>query len=301
MRFCYFWEDWADSKRNIQTFLVNHVKIGVFFVLAALLVVSTGIAMAQEERVIGQEERITVETDDNHYEEGDTIVIFGSVGTIIPGAQVTLQIFIDDILIDIAQIKVAQEDKRYSHTIIAEGDQWNKDGDYVVRVLYGEGNINETLFSYSQTTEVLVTTDIHEVDAGRYGTFDVKYTIKGGTLEDITVDSQNLGIVVQIDATDEGFITMDLPREFIGAEKQSGRDEVFIVLIDDVDVGYEETIVETESRVITINFLPGDSRIDVIGTYVVPEFGAAVMIALVAGMAVTVLALRGRPVLALIR
>ena len=59
--------------------------------------------------------------------------------------------------------------------------------------------------------------------------------------------------------------------------------------------------METESRVITVNFLAGDSRIDVIGTYVVPEFGAAVMIALVAGMAATVMALRGRPVLSLIR
>ena len=284
------------------------MKIGVLFVLAMLLVVSTGIAMAQEEEIIVQEERIrvldegiTVQTDDNHYEEGDTIVISGEVGTVIPGVQVTIQIFTRDTLIDIAQVQVAQGDKRYSHTIIAEGDQWNRDGDYTIRVLYGKGRTNETVFSYTQETEIPITRDNYEVDAGRYGTFDVAYTIKGGEVRDMAVDSQNLGIVVQIDATDEGFITMDLPREFIGAEKQSGRDEAFIVLIDEVETGYEEAVVETESRVITVNFRSGDSRIDVIGTYVVPEFGAAVMIALAAGMAVTVLALRGRPVLSLIR
>ena len=284
------------------------MKIGVLFVLAMLLVVSTGIAMAQEEEIIVQEERIrvldegiTVQTDDNHYEEGDTIVISGEVGTVIPGVQVTIQIFTRDTLIDIAQVQVAQGDKRYSHTIIAEGDQWNRDGDYTIRVLYGKGRTNETVFSYTQETEIPITRDNYEVDAGRYGTFDVAYTIKGGEVRDMAVDSQNLGIVVQIDATDEGFITMDLPREFVGAEKQSGRDEAFIVLIDEVETGYEEAVVETESRVITVNFRSGDSRIDVIGTYVVPEFGAAVMIALVAGMAVTVLALRGRPVLSLIR
>ena len=284
------------------------MKIGVLFVLAMLLVVSTGIVMAQEEEIIVQEERIrvldegiTVQTDDNRYEEGDTIVISGEVGTVIPGVQVTIQIFTRDTLVDIAQVQVAQGDKRYSHTIIAEGDQWNRDGDYTVRVLYGKGRINETVFSYTQETEIPVTSDNYEVDAGRYGTFDVEYTIKGGEVRDMVVDSQNLGIVVQIDAADEGFITMDLPREFVGAEKQSGRDEAFIVLIDEVEVGYEEAIVDTESRVITINFLESDSRIDVIGTYVVPEFGAAVMIALAAGMAVTVLALRGRPVLSLIR
>ena len=284
------------------------MKIGVLFVLAMLLVVSTGIAMAQEEEIIVQEERIrvldegiTVQTDDNHYEEGDTIVISGEVGTVIPGVQVTIQIFTRDTLIDIAQVQVAQGDKRYSHTIIAEGDQWNRDGDYTIRVLYGKGRTNETVFSYTQETEIPITRDNYEVDAGRYGTFDVAYTIRGGEVRDMAVDSQNLGIVVQIDATDEGFITMDLPREFIGAEKQSGRDEAFIVLIDEVETGYEEAVVETESRVITVNFLAGDSRIDVIGTYVIPEFGAAVMIALAAGMAVTVLALRGRPVLSLIR
>ncbi len=284
------------------------MKIGVLFVLAMLLVVSTGIAMAQEEEIIVQEERIrvldegiTVQTDDNHYEAGDTIVISGEVGTVIPGVQVTIQIFTRDTLIDIAQVQVAQGDKRYSHTIIAEGDQWNRDGDYTIRVLYGKGRTNETVFSYTQETEIPITRDNYEVDAGRYGTFDVAYTIRGGEVRDMAVDSQNLGIVVQIDATDEGFITMDLPREFIGAEKQSGRDEAFIVLIDEVETGYEEAVVETESRVITVNFLAGDSRIDVIGTYVIPEFGAAVMIALAAGMAVTVLALRGRPVLSLIR
>ena len=284
------------------------MKIGVLFVLAMLLVVSTGIAMAQEEEIIVQEERIrvldegiTVQTDDNHYEEGDTIVISGEVGTVIPGVQVTIQIFTRDTLIDIAQVQVAQGDKRYSHTIIAEGDQWDRDGDYTIRVLYGKGRTNETVFSYTQETEIPITRDNYEVDAGRYGTFDVAYTIRGGEVRDMAVDSQNLGIVVQIDATDEGFITMDLPREFIGAEKQSGRDEAFIVLIDEVETGYEEAVVETESRVITVNFLAGDSRIDVIGTYVIPEFGAAVMIALAAGMAVTVLALRGRPVLSLIR
>ena len=283
------------------------MKIEVLFVLAALLIASTSVAMAQEEeatvreeRITTQDQRITVQTDDNHYEEGDTIVIFGNVGTIIPGAQVTLQIFIDGVLIDIAQVQVAQGDKRYSHTIIAEGDQWDKNGDYIVRVLYGEGSVNETAFSYSQGEVAREITDIFEVDAGRYGTFDVRYTIKGGELDDITVDSENLGIVVQIDPSDEGSITMDLPREFIGAEKQSGRDEVFIVLIDDTEVGYEETIVDTESRVITINFLPGDSRIDVIGTYVVPEFGAAVMIVLVAGMAAAALAIR-KPALSLTR
>ncbi len=285
-----------DSKRDIQTCPVNHVKSNVFYVIAAvvvavLLAVSAGSAGAQEQQV-------TVQTDDSHYNEGDTMVISGSVGIVIPGTPVILQVFATgNVLIDVAQIEVAQEDKSYSDTIILEGDKWNKGGKYTIRALYGEGRIAETTFRYSPESAPKSTTDIFEVDAGSYGTFDVEYTIRGGTLSDITVDSPNLGIVVEMETEDDGSITMNLPREFIGAEKQSGRDEVFIVLVDEVQTAYEETIGDSDSRVITVDFVQSDSRIDVIGTYVVPEFGAAVMIALGAGMAVAVLAARGRTAL----
>ena len=269
------------------------MKIGaLLFILIALLVVPTGIAIAQEERISGQNRSISVQTDDTHYEEGDVIVIFGTVGTIIPDQQVTLQIFVNDILIEVAQIQVAQGDKRYSHTTIAKGEQWNKNGDYIVRALYGEGNVNQAVFTFIRTEEIPVVTSIFDVDAGSHGTFDVKYTIKGGQVNDISVDSENLGIVIQITADDEGFITMELPRKFIGAEKQSGRDEVFIILIDDMQTEYDETIVETESRIIKVDFLPGDSKINVIGTYVVPEFGTIVMIMLLVAMTSMILAIK---------
>ena len=77
---------------------------------------------------------------------------------------------------------------------------------------------------------------------------------------------------------DEGTITLDLPREFIGAEKQDGKDDTFIILIDGIEVAYQESVVHSDSRVITINFEQGDSDIEIIGTYVVPEFGNIMLI-----------------------
>ncbi len=278
------------------------MKSNVFYVVAILLLaVSVVLLTASAGSAEAQERQVTVKTDTGHYDEGDTIVISGSVGTVIPDTPVILQIFArGNVLVDVAQVLVAQEDKSYSHIIIAEGDKWNRGGDYTIRASYGKEGIAETTFRYSPESIPESTTGIFEVDAGSYGTFDVEYTIRGGTLSDITVDSQNLGIVIRIETIDEGSITMNLPREFIGAEKQSGRDEAFIVLVDEVDTKPDETIVEEDSRTITVDFVQGNSRIDVIGTYVVPEFGAAVMmmmIALGAGMAVTVLAVRGRTAL----
>jgi predicted secreted protein with PEFG-CTERM motif len=52
--------------------------------------------------------------------------------------------------------------------------------------------------------------------------------------------------------------------------------------------------VHSESRIITINFEQGDSRIEIIGTYVIPEFGAITMMILIVGIMVTILATKNK-------
>jgi len=110
----------------------------------------------------------------------------------------------------------------------------------------------------------------------------------------MVVDSDIFAIIVQIDSTDEGTITLDLPREFIGAEKQDGKDDTFIILIDGIEVAYQESLVHPNSRVITVNFEEGDSDIEIIGTYVVPEFGTIVMMILIIGIMTVILASRNK-------
>ena len=260
----------------------------IVYAIIPLLVISTGAVFAQESISL-----ISVQTDDNNYDEGDTIVISGNISIVVGQTPVTLQLFTEGNLVDIAQIVVAQ-DGTYSHTVLAEGPLWNKQGDYIVRVSYGEGNIAESEFSYTPKSEKIETTTNFEVDAGSYGTFDVEYTIKGGTVKDMIVDSEIFALIVQIDATDEGTISLDLPREFIGAEKQNGKDDTFIILIDGVEVAYQESVVLSESRVITINFEQNDSDIEIIGTYVIPEFGSVVMMILIVGILATVVITRNK-------
>jgi len=262
------------------------VDLRILYSLIAVILISVGTAFAQESL-------ISVETNDKNYDEGDTIVISGKVSTVIGGTPVTLQLFSQGNLVDIAQITVAQ-DGSYSHTVIAEGPLWKKQGNYTVRVSYGEGNIAESEFTYSPKSSSIETTTNYEVDAGSHGTFDVKYSIKGGTIKNMIVDSDIFAVIIQIDATDEGTITLELPREFIGAEKQDGKDDTFIILIDGIEVAYQESAVHSESRIITINFEQGDSDIEIIGTYVVPEFSSMVIIILIIGVMATVLMTKNR-------
>ena len=262
------------------------MSLKIIYSLVVLLIISTGTVFAQESL-------ISVQTDDKRYDEGDTIVISGHVTTIVGSTPATLQLFSDGNLVDIAQITIAQ-DGSYSHTVIAEGPLWKTQGDYTIRVSYGEGNIAESEFSYSPKSAVIEETTNFEVDAGNHGTFDVKYTIKGATIKNIIINSDILGLTVLIESADEGTVTLELPREFIGAEKQDGKDETFIILIDGIEVEYEEETTHSESRTISIDFEPKDSKIEIIGTYVVPEFGTIAAMILIVGITSMIILTRNR-------
>ena len=93
---------------------------------------------------------------------------------------------------------------------------------------------------------------------------------------------------VLIEAPDEGTISLKLPRESIDAEKPNGQDETFIVLIDDIQVIYEETETNSQLRFISINFEQGASEIEIIGTTVIPEFGTVTALILVLGVMITI-------------
>jgi len=266
-----------------------HVKI--FSILIILILIPVGTVFASGNL-------ISVQTDNTTYDEGDTIVISGHVETIIGQTPVTLQLFKDGNMVEIAQIQVSL-DGNYSYAIMAEGSLWTNQGQYDVKVTYGEGNIAETSFLYTPESAILTTTDMFEVDAGNSGTFDLSYTVRGGTLSDISIDENIFGLVLQINASDDGRIILDLPRQYIDAEKQNGKDEVFIILIekqngDIVETSYQEETTYSEIRTLTINFEEGDSEIQIIGTYVIPEFGTIVMIILTVGILSSVLLTRNR-------
>ncbi len=261
------------------------MEFRIFYILSALLIISTGTVFAQESL-------ISIQTDDNNYEEGDTIVISGNVNTVIGETPVLIQIINEGAIIEIAQITVAQ-DGTFTKTIIAEGGVWKKGGEYTIRAFYQE-YISESMFTFTPKSEAVETTTNFEVDAGSKGTFDVEYTIRGGTVKNMAVDSEIFALIVQIDAIDEGTITLDLPREFIGAEKQDGKDDTFIILIDGIEVSYQESVVGSDSRVITINFEQGDSDIEIIGTYVVPEFSTIAVMILIIGIMATIAMTRNK-------
>jgi len=60
------------------------VETRIFYGIIVLFFISTATAFAQQE--------LSVQTDDNRYDEGDTIVISGNVGIVIGETPVLIQI-----------------------------------------------------------------------------------------------------------------------------------------------------------------------------------------------------------------
>ena len=258
------------------------VNVKIFFVLI-LLAFSSIPVFAQSDNI----PFLTVKTDDNHYDEGDTVVISGQVATVIGGTPIILQIWFEGNMIDIAQFFPAQ-DGSYSQTIIAEKPSWRNEGEYLVRISYGEGNIAESTITFTPKQEFLETTDSFEVEIPNGGTFDIEYSIIGGTIKDIILDPNNFTLLVLIESPDEGAISLKLPRESIDADGVKDQDKEFIILIDDIQVPYEETETDSQSRLITINFEEGNSEIEIIGTFAIPEFGTITALILVLGVIITI-------------
>ena len=263
------------------------MKIQIFLGLIIILSLSATPIIAQESRSL-----IEITTDKKLYDEGNTIVISGKVSTVIVGEPITMQIFYEGNVVDIAQFGVAK-DGSFTHTLLAEGPLWANEGEYTVRGFYG-GEIAEVVFDFTKKKEVPETTKIFEVDAGSSGTFDVEYTIRGGEVKNMIVDPEMFTLIVVVDSTADGTISLNLPRESIDAKKQDGKDDTFIILFDGIVALYQESTTREDSRIITINFEEGDSDIEVIGTFVIPEFGTISTLVLIIGICTIILVTRNR-------
>ena len=67
------------------------------------------------------------------------------------------------------------------------------------------------------------------------------------------------------------------------------KEEQILTLINDIQTIYEESTSFSEIRTISINFEKNDSKIQIIGTHVIPEFGTIVMIVLTVGIMTSIL------------
>ena len=230
-------------------------------------------------------DEISLSTSSNIYYNGDHVVVFGNVSTFFENLPITIQIYQETNLISVAQVPVAK-DGTFVSSFYATGSKWKDEGAYTIRAQYTPTQIAETTFEFfSQAIDK--SSAVFPVDIPNSGTFDVGYTVRGGEVKDMVMSQERYSLLVETTMDTNGNLILKLPRNSFDAQND-GADTTFIILIskqnnavDFTQVEYEEIAVSSDYRTIRIPLEEGDKWIEVIGTYVIPEFGSMVIIILV--------------------
>jgi len=239
------------------------------------------------------ENGLAVSTDKESYAAGETITVTGSVLSAEAGP-ITIVIFSPNgNVASIAQVD-PDSDKNFSEDIATSiGGLWKETGTYIMKVTHYWGT-TELQFEYGglMQAELSPSTNIGDVEDTNdfelssvdtledYSTFTIEdnnlfYKITGGKILKVIPDTDSVSLIIQIETFSDGDLLITLPKTVIDTSEGD-----FFVLVDG-----EETVFYAEqtpdSWTLRIPFYNGSEEIEIIGTFVIPEFGtiAAIILA----------------------
>ena len=228
---------------------------------------------------------VTVSTDKASYATDDSITISGTVTNIQQGQPVLIRV--NNPLGTLARTEPVTNiaaDGSWSYTFPAGGPLMSPEGEYTVLATY-RGVTEETTFQYAGSGSGGPTWLTIQADIGGEQ-HPIRYRITGGTLQSMAGDVELSTLTAMIASTGDGVLTVELPRATIQAltvanQPTGGNDvdyEVFIDTIPSTDV--DQTAPSSTVRVLTIPFEQGAEEIEIVGTWIIPEFGAIAAIVL---------------------
>ena len=237
-----------------------------------------------------QNQTLTITTEKESYASGEPIMILGLVDIKLQGTQAIIQIMSPiGNMIRAEQLDI-DSDGSFSTTVATSiGGLWKESGTYTVKVSYG-GNSVQTQFEYGgmmsagvQTTpEFAMEDDPSQTIMIEDNT--VNYELTCAEILGITPDPENKSLIVEIKTDCDGELKITLPKEVIDTTDVKG----FFVLVDGDDVNHD-TVIVGEFWTLTIPFSYGSEEIEIIGTYVIPEFGTIAMLVLVTSIGTIVI------------
>ena len=244
---------------------------------------------------------LSINTDLPTYSQGDTIIMSGHVRDVENGTDVTLRVF-NSIpnMITVAQIRPSS-DGSFTKTFLATGPLWKDAGNYTLIAQYGRyTQVNATFHYNGGSGSSIITQAINATYSLQSGgqIFNIPYIIKGGTVSSMSILAPQYTLEIALNTNADGSITITLPRNMIDAKipppvnldaNLTGatvntaelEDSTFIVTVNGKQVTPSE-IKNQNVRILSIPFHSGDSKIDIVGTVIVPEFGpiAALVLAI---------------------
>ncbi len=234
---------------------------------------------------------IIIATDKLFYLEGERIKITGEVKDFHIGTPVTLIVTSPSgNLVGIDQLTI-NEDKTFSTELYTAGSSlMNRNGFYTISVVYGhESRSAETAFEL-KVESASVDTILFK---GSNDELEYKITGDANNLLNIVPDVDASSLIVTIDTTSDGSLTLKMPRSIFDSV-ENGKDAEIFVYADDTELKFTETTT-SKDRTLVIAFPAGTQTIEITGTFVIPEFGTiAAMILAVAIISIIAVSAKSR-------
>ena len=271
------------------------MKNGFFLVVFTAILLTSTLAS----QVYGQSLQITVETDKDMYSPGEAIIVSGAINKITSNEVITMQFVESDGNRNIKSVDQFSPNDDSTWSTQIKLPPGIKAGTYTINVLYGKWT-NEITVNIGQGTASAGTTSPIDVPSADTLVFDlegtgINYKITGGSIKSIYPELDSNSLIIEIDATDDGMLTISLPRAVIDSDIEGKFDGDFFVLVDDEEKEYDETKTTDTYRTLSIGFFAGSEEIQIFGTSVIPEFGVlAIMILAVSLVSIIAITSRSR-------
>jgi predicted secreted protein with PEFG-CTERM motif len=168
-------------------------------------------------------------------------------------------------IVTVDQIMV-KPDSDFQLTFNTSGSLWKKDGMYIIKA---QGGPASTIFKTSVVLTGAVPSGIecsdNELNADGYC---IPYEISGAHVSSASLNPQGKSIVLILDDAKKGTLTIKPSSDIING--------IFMVLVD----GEESSDISITGNEVTIMFPEDSTEIEVVGTFVIPEFGPVAVLIL---------------------
>jgi len=273
-------------------------KYVLFVAVAILILAGTGLASQAFAETV-----ITINTDKNVYDHTDTITITGTVSPVDENEVPVSILFVNSYpsIVEVAQLFV-NSDGSWSGQIVLnpENRLQSEDGVYEIRAQYGSTKITTSIeLTNAVETSEEVGTEVGTAITGttvtgpsgesfyKLGAGQIEYDMTCNATPGFFANADDDSIVIYLDPTDNGIITVTLHEDLI----KPFEDGTFVVIVNNQEMQDFTQIGNT----LTIPCLAGTEKIEIHGSWAIPEFGViAAMILAIAIISIIVVTAKTR-------
>ncbi|MBT5171805.1 MAG: PEFG-CTERM sorting domain-containing protein [Candidatus Nitrosopelagicus sp.] len=266
------------ESKEISVIIVSSLILLPFF---------AGEAFAQENQ------SLTITTEKESYSAGEPIQIVGLVESKVTDFKVTLRVFNPvNNLITIDELDVNDDGTFHGEIPTSIGGLWEKDGTYTIIANYYASEVATIQFEYGVMVsagvqdvvpEFSVTEDDDYLQSTMLEDYELGYELTGAKIIRITPDTEMKSLIFEIETYSDGELRITLPKDVIDTDEEG-----FFILVDGIETNHE-AVSNLENWSFVIPFSYGSEEIEIIGTFVIPEFGTIAVLVLVTSIAVIVM------------